>query len=550
MFSVKDFDILIIGSGGAGAMAAIEASVDPNLKVAVLSRAPMGQCGLTPTANGGTANAAKDQPNGVQEFFDFMIKAGDYLNDQDLAWLMAEKSVASIQRVAALGVEITPYKKDRCCLPSVGTLKEVRAHLTKRPNVSLLEDVLVTRLLKDDGRISGVIAIELRTGNYLVCQARVVVLTTGGCVGELYPLSSDNPFGVSSNAAGVGHMMALQAGAELVDMEMIQFVPIPIEPRACLNLRFFPDFWACPYYDCHGNVLVQDPTRFVGGSYSYPFTRMVYETEKRGDGPVYIDQGHDGKPVPKGGIGIWNARRGRFDLLDINPFKQKIKLSIGSHFNMGGVRADASTQTCVPGLLVAGEVHGAVHGGLRVSGFSFTQMVVFGLEAGHKAAELARVLAAPPTPDRQLVAKEQSRLERFFEPKPSPASVVEVRKWLQQIMQRDVFLVRNEESLTCARQEIKALREQALPQVQVHGGRRFNLEWVRAIELESTLGVAAVVVEAALARDESRGFHFRADHPKAVDPLPRHTVIRWQDGEFAVRKVAVDLCRCKPEVQA
>ncbi len=181
-------------------------------------------------------------------------------------------------------------------MPGTASLKKFRAHLAKRPNVTLLEDVLATRLLKDGDRVSGALALDLRSGQCLAFRARVVVVATGGCSGEMFPLSSDNPFGISSNAAGVGHMLAFHAGARLVDMEQIQFVPIPVEPLAARNLRFYPDFFASPYYDRHGNVLEQNPMRFVGGTYSYEFARLVYETEKRGDGPVYIDQARAQNP--------------------------------------------------------------------------------------------------------------------------------------------------------------------------------------------------------------------------------------------------------------
>ena len=301
MLPICDLDVLVIGAGGAGALAAIEASEDAALRVAVVSRGPISQCGLTPTANGGTAKATSPEA-----FFDEMVAAGEFLNDQNLVWFLANQINPSLERLRGMGLNLFSYKPTRCCVPSVISLQKFRSILAKRSNVRLFEDVLITSLLKDRGRIAGAIGLDLRSGTFLAFRARVVVLATGGCVGDMYPLSSDNPFGISSCASGVGHMLAFKAGAELVDMEMIQFVPIPIAPAAARNLRFFPDFWASPYYDRHGKVLLEDVSQFVANSYSYPFARLVHETEQRGDGPVYIDQTlFDEAAIPKGGVPVW-----------------------------------------------------------------------------------------------------------------------------------------------------------------------------------------------------------------------------------------------------
>jgi succinate dehydrogenase/fumarate reductase flavoprotein subunit len=481
-----------------------------------------------------------------------MVKAGGYLNDQNLAWFLAENIAPALNKVFnELGVELWNTPPTYCYVPGTQSLKKFRAHLAKRPNVTLLEDVLVTRLLKDGDHVSGAIALDLRTGECLAFRARVVVVATGGCSGEMFPLSSDNPFGISSNAAGAGHVLAFHSGARLVDMEQIQFVPIPVQPSAACNLRFYPEFFASPYYDRHGNVLEQNPQRFVGGTYSYEFARLVYETEKRGDGPVYIDQARAQNPdVKPDNVPICVARRARFDLLGINPFKNVVQLSVGSHFSMGGLHADEYGQTTVPGLLAAGEVAGALHGGLRLNGFSFSQMIVFGMEAGRQAAKLARTTPRPAMHDPAIETLEQNRLYRFLEPKLNALTVHAVHKQLQDIMQKHAFLVRTQEGLLEARQAIRSLTNDALPKVHVAGGKRFNLDWARAIELGYTLDASAVVVESALARRESRGFHGRADYPNQAELLPRHTVACWRDGEVKISMFAVNMCRRVPEVTA
>ncbi len=258
-------DVLVIGGGGAGAIAALEASRHQALKIIVASKGPISQSGLTPTGNGGTIFSSPE------EMFKQMITAGDFLNDQPVAWFMVNELHNAVEQLRKLGVSVWPLGPKAVSVHGVETLALLRRELVKRPNVELLEDVLITRLTRTGEKVSGAIVLNLSTGEFFAIEATAFIIATGGTAGELYPRTSNNPFGVSTDASGTGHAMAYLAGAELVDMELMQFVPVPANPR-CLNLRFFPEFWKGPYLNRHGDIVESDPG-CLSGRILFPVVR-------------------------------------------------------------------------------------------------------------------------------------------------------------------------------------------------------------------------------------------------------------------------------------
>lgn len=349
---IKECDVLVIGGGGSGALASLEASGHEHLKIILACKGPVGQSGLTPTANGGTRG------RGSPEFlFEDMVTAGCFLNDQELVWFMVNQIPTCLERLKQMGIAFVPLGERSVCVPSTEALKRLRALILTRPNIELIEDILITRLLKSDGKLTGATALDLATGEFLVIKAAAVVVATGGSTGELYPHTSNNPFGVTTGSSGTGHAMAYLAGADLIDMEMIQFVPLPSNPR-CLYLRYFPDFWAGPYQNRLGDVIESNPNTYQGESYSYRFIRKLFEEVEKGNGPISIDQRQLADSPPGGAIKSWNQRRRLIKAMGIDPHENKIDITIGSHFSMGGIRVNTKTETTVPGLFAAGEVMG------------------------------------------------------------------------------------------------------------------------------------------------------------------------------------------------
>ncbi|MBW1736653.1 MAG: FAD-binding protein [Deltaproteobacteria bacterium] len=540
-YPVKTCDLLIIGGGGSGAIAAVEASKHRHLKIVLASKGPIGRSGLTPTANGGTAFHANPE-----DTFRDLITGGSFLNDQRLVWLMSNEIEGAIEELERFGIVTHRIRDISICVPSGDLLKTLRKRIVRAPNIELLETVLITRLLTHEGRICGATALDLESGEFFVLQAKAVIIATGGLVGELYPHTSNNPFGITSDSSGTGHAMAYLAGAALMDMEMIQFVPLPGNPR-CLHLRYFPDFWAGPYMNRHGDVLEADVNAYQGKSYSHLFVQKLYREMEKGNGPITIDQRPLERRPPAVRIKSWDIRRKLTHNLGIDPHDSKIEIIIGSHFGMGGIKVNEKTETTLPGLYAAGEVMAGVHGGLRMPGYSFTQMIVFGFQAGRQAARYALEQKQIENFAGPEVGREKLKIFSFLEKKDAPISVSKRKLSLQMIMEKFVFVSRERAGLEAALRAIRILKENN-QQLSVPAFRRFNLEWARAIEFTLMIEVAEVIAESALARKESRGFHFREDYPSRDDKhFLKHTLARYGEGEIQISTPDVELYRMEPE---
>jgi succinate dehydrogenase/fumarate reductase flavoprotein subunit len=540
-YSVKKCDVLIIGGGGAGGLAAVEAAKISGLKITLASKGPVGKSGLTPTANGGTAFH-----RAPQDTFNDMITGGRYLNDQGLVWFMANEIYDAIEQIKDLGIEITRIRDISVCVPSDVLMARLRKEISQAPNIDLLEDVLITRLIATDGRISGATALNIRTGEFYYISAKAVILATGGLAGELWTHTSNNPFGITTDSSGAGHGMAYLAGAELIDMEMVQFVPLPANPQ-CLHLRYFPDFWTGPYLNRMGENIDPHLDLHKGRSYSHQFIQNLCREIETGNGPICVDKRESERFVPTVKIKSWGRRRKLIQKLNIDPHENRIEIIIGAHFGMGGVKVNPKTETTLPGLFAAGEIMGGVHGGLRMPGYSFSQMIVFGLEAGKQAARYAAGLEDDPIADADQIETEKQNVFNFLQTKESPLSLVELKKQLNRIMDDDVFVFRDKSGLEHACRAINEIK-QKVPRLAIPGFKRFNLDWMRAIEFALMVVVAESIVRSALTREESRGFHYRRDFPDEDNPhWLKHTVARQDGGKLKIEICPVELDRLKPE---
>ncbi len=540
-YRMEECDILVIGGGGAGVIASIEASENKDLKTILVSKGPISRSGLTPTANGGT-NAAS-----AEEMFKKAITGGNYLNDQKIIWHMADKIRDSLEKLKQLGVSVTPFGKSSVCVPGTSTLEQLREILITRPNVRLLEDVLITNLIMQDRKPAGATALDISTGEFFIIQSSTVIMATGGLVGELYPHSSNNPFGITTNASGTGHVMVYLAGAELIDMEMIQFVPLPANPKS-LHIRYFPEFWVGPYLNRKNEIIEQNADVYLDGSYHYSFVQKLFREIHAGNGPIYIDHRGYEKTSYFFSVKQWDARRKMMRLLGIDPLDNKIEIILGSHFGMGGIRVNEKTETSVPGLLATGEVMGGVHGAMRISGFSFAQLIVFGFEVGKQALEYAenQHKNALRISD-EAVEIEKKKVFGFLQPKANSVSVGELKKLLQQVMQDHVFIIRNADGLREAIKQIHRIKEE-VPNISVPDFKRFNLDWVRAIEFSLMVESAKIIAQSALIRDESRGSHYREDFPKENnEKWLKHTLAKLENGRLNISSIPVDLSRIKPD---
>jgi succinate dehydrogenase/fumarate reductase flavoprotein subunit len=542
---IKDCDVLVIGGGGSGALAGLEASEHPDLKIILAAKGPVGHSGLTPTANGGTKAIGT-----LDELFTDVITGGCFLNDQDIVWFLVNQIQHFIEKFKHFGIPVIPLKGKATSarsvhVPVIEALRKLRQLILDRPNIELLEDVLITRIFRCDGDGWAATALDLATGEFFAIKTTALVMATGGLVGELYAHSSNNPFGVATEASGTGHVMAFLAGAELVDMEMIQFVPLPANPR-CLHLRYFPDFWVGPFRNRHGQVIEPDSPSYPGGPYSYLLAQGLFRELEKGNGPIYIDQRDLGEPDHPLPIQSWEQRRRAFNSLGINPRQNRIEILLGSHFGMGGIRVNPKTETTLPGLYAAGEVMGGVHGAMRMGGYSLTQMIVFGLEAGGQSAQYALRGGKSGALPLASIEDEKEKLFRFLETGGKRVSVLELKRHLQGVMEDGVSIFRDGIGLKKALGEIRAIKDRA-SSIGVPSPKRFNLEWMRAIEFSLMVIAAEIITASALAREESRGSHYRRDFPKEDDERwLRHTVAKLEADGVRIDSAPVVIDRLKP----
>ena len=535
-------DVLIIGAGGAGARAALEAAQTAR-NVTLVSRSPLGKGGLTPTANGGY-HAAVWPGDSPAIHAEDLITMGCNLNDRNLVDVLTREALEQAQILEKLGAAVNwdvPAKPQEpqmryprsLFVPGREVLTALNRQLKKCVNVSIREDHLALHLFRVEGKVAGALLFDIAAGSLTVCTSRATIMATGS-LGEIYPLSAQEPMGLPTGSTGSGYILAGLAGADLVDMEMIQFVSIPLQPPLVVGMRCLP--WA-PLKNVAGEEFLPPDA----GEYSHEAALAVYGEILAGRGPLLMDL-RDRKPVAHFRHPLFGQRSRHLRKFGVTPFQRPVTVGTGALFMMGGVHINERGETAVPGLYAAGEVAGNVHGARRVSGNAFPEMIVFGARAGKYAArEAAQDKAFPAIPQSQL-DETQGFLSALVAGRQSGISPREVRQKTRLIMGAYANLVRNGEGLRTALNELGEL-EQNLSSMSLKpaAGLCFNTGLLDAIDARWLVATARVVCQAALLREESRGFHFRADFPVERDNWLKHTLVRrvgadWVGGTKAVAR--------------
>ncbi len=560
---VLETDVAVIGSGGAGLMCALHAAAaDPRLTITIVSKGAVGRSGCTRMVQGGF-NAVLGEGDSLDAHFRDTLEGGHYLNDQELAWTLVSEAPQVIReleeqfgclfdRTAAGSLDLKPFggqSFDRTVHRADQTGLEIMSRLRDqvlRIGARELEDWRALDLLFDQhGELSGLTVLDARTGQAAVLLARVVVVATGGSA-TMYRIAAP-----AREKTGDGMALCWRAGLELRDMEMLQFHPTGLVAgtsaltgavleeglrgagahlRNRLGERFMERV---------DPARLERSTRDVVARASY--TEIV---EGRGtpSGGVLLDISHLGAAEIERRFGEMAART---RLIGADLATGPVEVSPTAHFHMGGVVIDPDCLTSVHGLLVAGEDAGGTHGANRLGGNGVAESTVFGARAGETAAAIvdARGIYMP---DPGLVA---ASLERAYAPLRREGSLLPfvLTDRLKETMWLHGGLVRTREGLLRARTELAALAEES-SRVAVAGPPEANPAWQQALDLESQLTVARLIVESALLREESRGAHFRADFPERDDEewLRAVVVQRGGDGEPELTTRPVELTRLAP----
>jgi len=587
-YETHEHDVLVIGAGGAGLRAAIEASA-LGLRVGVVCKSLLGKA-HTVMAEGGIAAALAnvDDRDSWRVHFADTMRGGQYVNHWRMAQLHAQEAPARVRELEAWGAlfDRTPdgrilqrnfgghayprlvHVGDRTGLEMIRTLQDHGVHR----GIDFHMECTVIRLLKDSARIVGALAYERERGRFRLFRAGAVILATGG-VGRAYRITSN-----SWEYTGDGHALAYEAGADLIDMEYLQFHPTgmvwPPSVQGILvteavrgeggvlrnrdGRRFMFDDIP-PLYRNQTADNEDEGWRYTQGDKSARrppelLTRdhvarcIVRETkEGRGSphGGVFLDIAWIREKLPRAEAHIKNKLPGMYhqfkQLAGVDITREPMEVGPTTHYMMGGVRVDPETQmSTVSGLFAAGECAAGLHGANRLGGNSLSDLLVFGKRAGEFAARFAREHPAGQIDAGEADAAARAALVPFEHGGGKDGGPFQVQEELQTGMQNLVGIVRREDEMRRALDQIAALRRRAA-RVAVSGNREYNPGWHTALDLDCLLTVSEAITRAALDRKESRGAHFRDDYPKKDDAAGRVTTVirKGSGGEMQVAREPV-----------
>jgi succinate dehydrogenase / fumarate reductase flavoprotein subunit len=583
--TTHEYDVLIIGAGGAGLRAAIEASAH-GASVGVVCKSLLGKA-HTVMAEGGVAAALAnvDERDGWRVHFADTMRGGQYLNNWRMAELHAREAPARVHELEAWGALFDRTQDGRILQRNFGGHAYPRlAHVGDRTGLEMIRTLqdhgvhrglsvhmehTVTRLLKDGDRVVGAFAYERERGRFVVFHAGAVVLATGG-IGKAYRITSN-----SWEYTGDGHALAYYAGADLLDMEFVQFHPTgmvwPPSVRGILvtegvrgeggvlrnseGRRFMFDDIPELYRDqtadteeegwryCAGDPDARRPPELLTRDHvARCILREVEEGRGSPHGGVFLDiawleekisdhEEHIRRKLP----GMYHQFK---ELADIDITREPMEVGPTTHYAMGGVRVDADSQmSTVPGLFAAGECAAGLHGANRLGGNSLSDLLVFGMRAGEHAARFAGEHGRGRPDPVEVEAAVQEALEPF-ERRGSGENPYQVQYDLQDLMQDRVGIIRRAERIESALGALEELWERA-QRSGAPGSREYNAGWHTALDLKNLLTVSEAVARAALARRESRGAHSR-DDIQGKDPewgKANLAVRRGEDGEMRVETV-------------
>lgn len=567
-------DVLIVGGGGAGLRAAIAvAETDPALEVAVVSKVyPMRS--HTVSAEGGAAGVIADGDTLDEHCYD-TISGGDWLCDQDAVeafvaeapreliqlehwgcpWSREPDGTVAVRPFGGMKRERTWYAADKTGFHLLHTLFQTTL---KHQEIKRYDEWYVTKLLVDDGRVHGVVAVEIRTGRIETIAARSVILATGGC-GRVFPFTTN-----AAIKTGDGMALAYRAGAPLKDMEFVQYHPtgLPFTGILITEAARAEGGWLI---NKDGYRYLQDydlgkptPTPKLRSMELGPRDRVsqafVHEQDKGRTvdtpyGPVvYLDLRHLGEAKIDARIPFVRELCRSYQNLD--PATDLIPVRPVVHYMMGGVHTDLDGATPIAGLYAAGETACvSINGANRLGSNSLPEILVFGRRAGLAAAEFARGhrQSEPPAVSSQG-ADEQRRLERVRGGNPNGERIADLREQMQHTLEGAAGIYRTGAELAKAVDTLAELDQRARDARLDDTSTAFNTELINLQELQSMLDIAQTIAVCALNRRESRGAHQRTDHPARDDEnyLAHSLVHRAPDGSPSVGLLPVTITRWPP----
>jgi succinate dehydrogenase / fumarate reductase, flavoprotein subunit len=584
-FETLEYDVLVIGAGGAGLRAAIEASAS-GVKVGLICKSLLGKA-HTVMAEGGVAAAlanVDDRDSWKVHFADTM-RGGQYVNNWRMAELHAKEAPDRVRELEAWGAVFDRTSDGRILQRNFGGHRYPRlAHVGDRTGLELIRtlqdqgvhrgldvhmEFTIVSLLVSGGRATGVVGYERERGRFKVFNAAAVVLATGG-TGRAYKITSN-----SWEGTGDGHALAYRAGAELMDMEFIQFHPTGmIWPPSVQGILVTEGVRG------EGGILLnKEGRRFMFDDIPEAYRNQTADNEEEGwrytqgdkaarRPPELLTRDHvarcimrevrAGRGSPHGGVFLdiaWIKKKlsgaeahikrklpsmyHQFkELGDIDITKEPMEVGPTTHYIMGGIRVDSDSQmSSIPGLFAAGECAAGINGANRLGGNSLSDLLVFGKRAGEYAAQFAKQNPRATIDTAQVQSAIAEALQPFDRPAGSENPYT-VQAALQETMQGLVGIVRTESEMQQALGDLATFTDRAA-RAGITGHREYNPGWHTAIDLKNLLTVSEAITRSAIERKESRGGHFREDFPDKNPEFATFNIVTVQrpDGSMEVRRV-------------
>jgi succinate dehydrogenase / fumarate reductase flavoprotein subunit len=581
-YETLEHDVLVIGAGGAGLRAAIEASA-AGASVGLVCKSLLGKA-HTVMAEGGIAAAlanVDDRDNWKVHFADTM-RGGQYVNQWRMAELHAKEAPDRVRELEAWGAVFDRTKDGRILQRNFGGHKYPRlAHVGDRTGLEMIRTLqdhgvhqgievhmehTILSLLKDGDHVVGAFGYERERGRFKIFRGKAIVLATGG-IGRAYKITSN-----SWEYTGDGHSLAYEAGAELIDMEFVQFHPTGmVWPPSVMGIlvtegvrgeggiltnkegrRFMfdeiPENYKAQTADneeegwryCQGDRTARRPPELLTRDHiSRCIVREIKEGRGSPHGGVYLDIAWIKQRLPSAADYIKKKLPSMYyqfkQLADIDITEQAMEVGPTTHYIMGGIHVDPDTQISrVPGLFAAGECAAGINGANRLGGNSLSDLLVFGKRAGEFAAKFAKENSLGNIDNEKIDNAARAAVEPFE--RRNGENPYEVQRDLQESMQELVGIVRNESEMRSALDKIDNLQARA-DKVGVTGNREYNPGWHTALDLKNLLTVSEAIARAALERKESRGAQFREDYPDKDDRFSKvNTMIsKAVDGSMQIR---------------
>ncbi len=579
-YTTHEYDVVVIGAGGAGLRAAIESAAQ-GARTALVCKSLLGKAHTVMAEGGAAAALGNVWPEDTwQVHFRDTMRGGKLLNNWRMAELFAKEAPERILELEEWGAVFDRTTEGLISQRDFGGHRYARlAHVGDRTGLEIIRtlqykmitmavdvfmEATITRLLTDAGRIAGAFGYRRDSGEFLVFKTKAIVLATGG-LGKAWKYTS-----MSWESTGDGIALALDAGADLIDTEMVQFHPTgmvwPPGARGILvtegvrgdggvlrnaeGRRFMFDHIPEFFKDETADSEAEADRWYTDKKNRRPpeliprdeVTRAIYAEVKAGRGS------------PHGGVFLDIATRRSaeyiqkrlpsmyhqfMELAGVDITKEPMEVYPTCHYSMGGVRVDPETEAAtVPGLFAAGELAAGLHGANRLGGNSLSDILVFGRRAGLYAAKYAQAMPVTPASSTDQIADAAHDLLAPFSATGGESPYV-IQADLQDTMQEHVGIYRDEPGMRTAQQKIGGLKERAR-RVRAEGAREYNPGWHAARDLYSMLTVAEVVTRAALERTETRGGHSRTDYPK-TDPAwgTVNVVVRKIHGELTLERVPI-----------